>query len=1138
MQNSNNKHFNHFKVHTQYSICEGAVKIESLKDFCKENKLVSVGICDTENLCGALEFSENISKVGTQPIIGTQINFKYEDTTGLLPLIALNENGYKKIIELSSKSYLENDVLSKPHLDIKELLDNISDVILLSGTNHGLFGKLFEKGRFDEIQKIYKDLLKNFKDNFYLEIQRHGDQNEISFEKFNLEQSFRLKIPIIASNEVYYLTKDMHEAHDALTCIGEKTYLNDKNRIKYSDQHYFKSSEEMCALFSDLPEALENNFNLPYRCSFRPQFSKPVLPNISTEKDGSADEILKKESLNGLKEKFLKVFKIEEKNLINDEKFLFYKDRLDHELRIIIEMKYPSYFLIVSDYIKWAKKNDIPVGPGRGSGAGSLVAWCLSITDVDPIKFNLIFERFLNPDRISMPDFDIDFCEEKRDLVFEYLTTKYKDSVAHIITFGKLKARMVIRDVGRVLGLPYGFVDSISKMIPFDPSRPQSLIECINSEPRLQKLVNEDPRVKKLTDLSLKLEGLNRNVATHAAGVVIADRKLTEIVPLYKDASADLLLPSTQFDMYSAENAGLIKFDFLGLKTLTVINRTQKLIKKKDKDFNIEDINFEDQKVFELLSSGNTVGLFQVESAGMREALMQMKPNHIEDIIALVALYRPGPMSNIPVYNDCKHGRQTPDYLHPLLEDILKPTYGVIIYQEQVMQIAQKLSGFTAGEADILRRAMGKKKRAELEKQKQGFIAGALKNGISKDVAASIFLKIEPFAEYGFNKSHAAAYAIISYQTAFLKTYYPKEFFAASMTMDISNQNKLSEFHEELKRININVVRPDINKCYADFKFDEENFYYALGGIKSVGFDAISNVVKERLTNGEFKSINDFLNRVNPKDINKLQLEGLVKAGAFDNIEKNRQALFNSIPNFILKTKNIHENKAANQIDLFGADEEQDNEIILNMEDWKFEDRLSREFEAVGFFISDHPLNQFKEIFDDYKIVDYIKFNSDDNIKDANIAATLLKISERKTAKGNSYAVIKFTDLTSVFELFIFSDILEINREILIEGNSLIITLIKTISNDENRLKRTNVQKIASLKDLFNKPVNEIAFNIKTVDDIEKISKLLNEEGTTEVKINLETNENNISFKLKNRRLIDRKAINLLRKDDISVTIQ
>ncbi|MDA7465741.1 DNA polymerase III subunit alpha, partial [Candidatus Pelagibacter ubique] len=993
------------------------------------------------------------------------------------------------------------------------------------------------KGRLDEISKLYRSLSSKFNDNFYLEIQRHGDQNEIAFEKFNLEQSSKIQIPIIATNEVYYLTPDMHEAHDALTCIGSKTYVNEKNRIKYSNQHYFKSNEEMSKLFSDLPEALENNFNLPFKCNFRPQFSKPVLPNISSEKGGSADEILKKDSLDGLKEKFLKVFKIEGNNLKTDDKFLKYKDRLDHELKIIIEMKYPSYFLIVSDYIKWAKNNDIPVGPGRGSGAGSLVAWCLSITDVDPIKFNLIFERFLNPDRVSMPDFDIDFCEEKRDLVFKYLTTKYKDSVAHIITFGKLKARMVIRDVGRVLGLPYGFVDSISKMIPFDPSRPQSLTECINSEPRLQKLVNEDPRVKKLTDLSLKLEGLNRNVATHAAGVVIADRKLTEVVPLYKDAAADLLLPSTQFDMYSAENAGLIKFDFLGLKTLTVINRTQKLINKKVKDFKIEDIDFDDQKVFELLSSGNTVGLFQVESAGMREALLQMKPNHIEDIIALVALYRPGPMSNIPIYNDCKHGRQTPDYLHPLLEDILKPTYGVIIYQEQVMQIAQKLSGFTAGEADILRRAMGKKKRAELEKQKQGFIAGALKNGISKEIAASIFLKIEPFAEYGFNKSHAAAYAIISYQTAFLKTYYPKEFFAASMTMDISNQNKLGEFHEELKRINIKVIRPDINKCFADFQFDNNNFYYALGGIKSVGYEAISNVVKERNENGDFKSINDFLNRVNPKDINKLQLEGLVKAGAFDNIDNNRQALFNSIPNFILKTKNIYENKAANQIDLFGSDEEQDNEIVLNIEDWKFEDRLSREFEAIGFFISDHPLNQFKEIFDDYKIVDYAQFNLDDTIKEANIAATLLKITERKTAKGNSYGVIKFTDLTSVFELFIFSDILELNREALVEGSSLIITLIKTISNDENRLKRINVQKIASLKDLFNKPVNEIIFNIKSINDINKISDLMNEEGTTEVKINITDKNNEISFKLKNKRLIDRKDINIIRNKDISTTI-
>ena len=1131
------QNFNHLKIHTQYSICEGAVKIDDLQEYSKSNKIKSLGLCDTSNLCGALEFAEKISKSGTQPIIGTQINFKIHDTIGLLPLYALNETGYKNIIDLSSASYLNNDELSDPHVKFDYLLNNSEGVALFSGTVFGLFGKLFDKGKFSEIHDLYNKIKLKFGDRFYIEIQRHKDLNETGFEKFNLKKSSDLEIPIIATNEVYYLNKDMHEAHDALICIGNKTYVNEKNRLKLSDQHYFKNNSEMSELFADLPEALENNYNFPLRCNFRPLFSNPILPNISKDKGGDADEILKKESLEGLKTKFEKVFNINANDIETEKNYLDYKKRLDHELSIIIEMKYASYFLIVSDYIKWAKNNDIPVGPGRGSGAGSLVAWCLSITDVDPIKFNLIFERFLNPDRISMPDFDIDFCEDKRDLVFEYLTKKYKDSVAHIITFGKLKARMVIRDVGRVLGLSYGFVDSISKMIPFDPSRPQNLTQCIAGEPRLQKLINEDPKVKKLTDLSLQLEGLNRNVATHAAGVVIADRKLTEVVPLYKDSSADLLLPSTQFDMYSAENAGLIKFDFLGLKTLTVINNTQKLIKKINKDFDIEKIDFEDQKVFDLLSSGKTVGLFQIESAGMREALLQMKPNHIEDIIALVALYRPGPMSNIPTYNDCKHGKQKPDYLHPLLEDILKPTYGVIIYQEQVMQIAQKLSGFSAGQADLLRRAMGKKKRAELEKQKQVFIEGAIKNGIAKDVAAGIFLKIEPFAEYGFNKSHAAAYAIISYQTAFLKTYYPKEFIAASMTMDISNQNKLSEFYEELNRLNVDVVRPDINECFADFRTEDGKFYYALGGIKAVGYEAISNIIKERSANGKFSSIDDFLNRVNPKDINKLQLEGLVKAGAFDNINSNRQALFDSIPNIITKSKNIFENKSANQIDLFSEEENIQDDIINNIEDWQFEKRLAKEFEAVGFFISDHPLNQFTEIFNDYKINEYTKFILDDEIKNSNIAATLLKLQERKTAKGNSYAVLKLTDLSSVFELFIFSDVLELNREILKEGNSLILNLVKNITDDENRFKRINVQKISSLKELFNSPINEVSFEVRSKDQVQVISKILKENGKTLVNINLVTEDNILHFKLRNSKNLDRKSLNLLRKQQIQATI-
>ena len=797
-------------------------------------------------------------------------------------------------------------------------------------------------------------------------------------------------------------------------------------------------------------------------------------------------------------------------------------------------MNYSSYFLIVSDYIKWAKKNKIPVGPGRGSGAGSLVAWCMSITDIDPIKFNLIFERFLNPDRISMPDFDIDFCEEKRDLVFQYLTKKYKDSVAHIITFGKLKARMVIRDVGRVLGLPYGFVDSICKMIPFNPSRPMSLSECINIEPRLQKLINDDTRVKKLVDLSLKLEGLNRNVATHAAGVVIADKKLTEIVPLYKDSSSDLLLPSTQFDMYSAENAGLVKFDFLGLKTLTVIKKTEDLINANNKEFKIENINYEDQKVYKLLSSGKTVGLFQLESSGMREALIQMRPNRFEDIIALVALYRPGPMSNIPIYNDCKNGKKDPDYLHPKLKEILKPTYGVIIYQEQVMQIAQTLSRFTAGEADILRWAMGKKKRAEIEKQKQRFIEGAAKNGISKEIAAGIFLKIEPFAEYGFNRSHAAAYAIIAYQTAYLKTYYPHEFFAASMSMELSNQNKLSEFYEELRRININIVRPDINRCFADFRSDKKNFFYALGALKSVGYEAISNIVKERENNGKFKSLNNFINRVNPKDINKLQLEGLVKAGAFDEINSNRQNLFNSIPNIILKSKNNFANKSINQIGLFDVEDDNNDNIQVKIKDWSIEERLSKEFETLGFFISDHPLNQFKYIYKEYKIIDFADFNTVQEIKETNIAATVLNIQEKKTQKGNSYAIVKFSDLSSVFELFIFSDILEMNRKILVEGNSLIITLVKNLSDEENRFKRINVKKIALLKELINKPIKEIQFKSENIKFFKSIFNLSKTNAQTEVKLVIKDNGKNLIFKLKDKRNIDRKTLEPLNDKAIS----
>ena len=924
----------------------------------------------------------------------------------------------------------------------------------------------------------------------------------------------------------------MYEAHDAYLCVGEKTYVNAKNRRKYSNEHYLKSSEEMYNLFSDLPDALENNANFPLRISYRPKNSLPVLPNIQTDKIKNVDELLLKESTEGLKEKLkeyvLPLHEVKNQKIIIDN----YNKRLDHEISIISKMKYASYFLIVSDYIKWAKKNDIPVGPGRGSGAGSLVAWALSITEIDPIKFDLIFERFLNPYRISMPDFDIDFCEEKRDKVFDYLKQKYGKGVAHIITFGKLKARMAFRDIGRVLGLPYGYVDTLCKMIPFDPSRPLSLEQAIAQEPRIKKEEDKDPRVKKLVEISKKLEGLNRNMATHAAGVVIPEENLAEFVPLYKDSSSNSLLPSTQFDMYTSENAGLVKFDLLGLKTLTVINKTLLFLKDKNIKLDINKIKLDDPKIFDLLSLGHTVGLFQLESTGMRDALINMKPNKFDDIIALVALYRPGPMSNIPTYNQCKHGEKEPDYLHPKLENILKPTYGVIIYQEQVMQIAQTLSGFTAGEADILRKAMGKKKRAELEKQKERFVSGAVKNGIAKDTANIIFRKIEPFAEYGFNKSHAAAYAMIAYQTAYLKTYYPNEFIAASMSNELSNTDKLSEFYEELKRLNIKIYRPCINKCFAEFIPKDNSLYYALGAIKNVGFEAISQVVKEKEKNGEYKSISDFINRIDPKNINKLQLEGLVKAGAFDLIFDNRKILFDNIPNIIQNSKTIFDNKVNNQSSLFSDDSGKISYLMNknNSESWTKDETLSKEFEAVGFFISDHPLKYYKDILEQYKVKSFIEFEKKE-VKDCILAGTIMSVKEKKTSKGNSFAIIKFSDLTRVFELFLFSEILEKNRKNLIAGKSFLITVVKNSEDRDNRFRRINVRKIVNLEEAVNLNYNNVRIEIDSSNNLEKLFRSINEKGDAKIKILIHEEKKDYIFELKDKRKFDYKTLRDLNKE-------
>ena len=1127
-----NKTFTHLKIHTQYSICEGALRIEELSKYCKENKVKAMGLCDSNNLCGALEFSESIAKSKTQPIIGTQINIKYKEHSGKIPLFAKNLEGYKNLIKLSSKSFLEINEGDTPHCNIEDLEKNSEGLILLTGTFDGLIGQLFFKNLTEEILSLFKRFKKNFNNNLYIEIQRHNDEGEKLFEKFLINSAEKFNLPLIATHEVFYLEKDMHEAHDAYLCVGEKTYVNVTNRRKYTDEHYLKSIEEMYELFKDIPDALENNENFAYRISYRPTNSVPILPNIQTSEVKNVNELLTRDSKKGLKEKLLEyVFpncdENEKENLLS-----IYNDRLEHEIYIISKMNYSSYFLIVADYIKWAKNNGIPVGPGRGSGAGSLVAWSLSITDIDPIKFDLIFERFLNPDRISMPDFDIDFCEEKRDKIFEYLKQKYGKGVSHIITFGKLKARMAFRDIGRVLGLPYGYVDKLCKMIPFDPSRPLSLEKAIAQEPRIRKEEEKDTRVKKLVEISKKLEGLNRNMATHAAGVVIPAENLAEFVPLYKDSSSKSLLPSTQFDMYASENAGLVKFDLLGLKTLTVINKTISLLSKKKIKIDINKIKLDDREIFDLLSSGHTVGLFQLESAGMRDALVNMKPNKFEDIIALVALYRPGPMSNIPIYNQCKHGERKPDYIHPKLKKILEPTYGVIIYQEQVMQIAQTLSGFSAGEADILRRAMGKKKRAELEKQKERFVDGAVKNGITKDTAIFIFKKIEPFAEYGFNKSHAAAYAMIAYQTAYLKTYFPNEFIAASMSNELSNTDKLSEFFEELKRLNIKVQIPCINECFSEFIPDKNILFYALGAIKNVGFEAVSQVVKEREKNGKFKSISDFINRVNPRNINKLQLEGLVKAGAFDSIFTNRKVLYENISNIIQNSKNIYENKVQNQSSLFSDDNQKISYLIKNKNssDWPNNEKLSKEFESVGFYLSNHPLEDYKDILENYRVKLFKDFENDTESEDS-IAGTIMSVKEKKTVKGTPFAIVKFSDQSKVFELFLFSEILESNRKNLIEGKSFLLTLIKDIQNKDNRFRRINVRKILNLEEAIKNSYDNVKIEINDVENLNKLYEAIKEKGDSKIRISINKDDKNYLFELKDKRKFDHRTLKYLNKE-------
>src|ERR1700687_2121481 len=921
--------FVHLHVHSTYSLLKGSIKIQKLAELGKTDRQPALALTDTDNMFGALKFSDKMAGYGIQPIIGCELAVDFGDQDpnarnalaagpSRIVLLAARERGYRSLMRLNSRAFLETPVHQAPHIKFEWLQGDAEDLIALTGGPDGPISLAINADHAGLAAARCDRLASLFGDRLYVELQRHGIERERQVEAALIDLAYTKGFPLVATNEPYFATSDDYEAHDALLCIAGGRLIAETDRNQLTPDHRFKTRAEMAVLFADIPEALASTVEIAERCAFRPVTRKPILPRFTVgaaanTADSVSDEAteLRRQAEEGL------THRLRVHGLAQGETEETYRARLAFEIDVITRMEYPGYFLIVADFIKWAQAEGIPVGPGRGSGAGSLVAYALTITDLDPIRFGLLFERFLNPERISMPDFDVDFCQDRRDEVIRYVQEKYgRDQVAQIITFGTLQARGVLRDVGRVLQMPYGQVDRLCKLVPQNALNPISLPRAIEDEPRLQAARDSEPVVRRAFDIAQKLEGLTRHASTHAAGIVIGDRPLTELVPLYRDPKS--LMPVTQFNMKWVEQAGLVKFGFLGLKTLTVLQTAVALVKRRGIDIDLTAIPLDDTKTYDLLARAEAVGVFQLESAGMRRALLDMRPDRFEDIIALVALYRPGPMANIPTYCARKHGMEQPDYIHPKLESVLKETFGVIVYQEQVMQAAQILAGFTLGQADLLRRAMGKKIRSEMQAQRNDFVEGAIKNKIERYQADAIFDLLERFAEYGFNKSHAAAYALVAYQTAYLKANYPVEFLAATMTLDMGNTDKLAEFRAEAERLGIKVDPPSINRSHAAFEVGGNTIIYALAALKGVGKQAVEAIIAAR-EKRKFADLADFAARVNPRSVNKRVLESLSQAGAFDDFEKNRARVFAAVDTVLGRAQHAHETAAVGQSELFGG---------------------------------------------------------------------------------------------------------------------------------------------------------------------------------------------------------------------------
>jgi DNA polymerase-3 subunit alpha len=1009
------------RVLSSFSMLEGAIEPKALAKQAKKLSFPAVALTDRNGLYAAMAFSEAAFAEGVQPIIGATLGLARpaewggaKDMVDWLVLLAKDEAGYANLCRLVSKAHMERPDHLTPHVVLDDLSTHSDGLIALTAGGEGSLVRLLSEGQAGKARTALETLARIFPDRLYVELCRRGEAAEEECEGALIDLAYAQDLPLVATNPALYAEPGFHAAHDAMLCIADSAYVDEANRRTSSAHAWLKPRADMEALFADVPEALANTMVVAQRCAVAAPKRRPILPRMGEDED----EALRAAARAGLEARIA--------DYAEDEKPA-YRERLEFELDVIVRMGFAGYFLIVADFIQWAKTNDIPVGPGRGSGAGSAVAWALLITDLDPLALGLLFERFLNPERVSMPDFDIDFCETHRDKVIRYVQDKYgRDRVAQIITFGRLKARAVLKDTGRVLQMSYGHVDRLAKLVPNHPTDPWTLERSLNGVSELAAEVKNEPQVKRLFDLAMKLEGLPRHSSTHAAGVVIGDRPLQELVPLHRDPRSDM--PVTQFDMKYVEGAGLVKFDFLGLKTLSVLKEGQRLLAKRGVTIDYAKLGWDDPAVYELLQRGDTVGVFQLESEGMRRTLAAVRPTSFGDIIALVSLYRPGPMDNIPLFGDRKNGRVPIQYPHPLLEEVLKETYGIFVYQEQVMEAARVLAGYSLGEADLLRRAMGKKIQAEMDAQRARFVEGCAAHAITPAKANELFDLIDKFAGYGFNKSHAAAYALVAYHTAWLKAHHPAEFFAASMSYDIHQTDKLCLFADDLRRMGLTLLPPDINASEADFDVADNAVRYALGALKGVGEKAMAELVADRKTRGPFTSLEDFAGRIDPRLLNRRQLESLAGAGAFDGLHAERAAVHAGAETILAHATSAHQQRSSGQHGLFGGGGVEDVAPIRlpANQSWSLAERMAAERESFGFYFSSHPVDQHRHLLAAHRVRASNELGSVPIPADGRGGATMAGLVEearwRTSQKGRRFLMARFSDGGGQFDATVFDD--------------------------------------------------------------------------------------------------------------------